>query len=153
MKSFLLLLTLGIGIVLTVHLAMNGNVGSILKNPRMGNALFWVIGAITALAIAFTGWDGEFFLKIKEVPLWLLSAGILGGALVFGVAWVMPQLGAGPVMIIMIFGQVTAGLVLSHFGWLGSPVEKMDWLKFVGVIVMICGVLLTTYSDKILSKN
>lgn len=152
MKSVLFLLTLVIGIVLAVHLAMNGNVGSIVKNPRMGNALFWCIGAITALIIAFTGWEGEFFSRMKEVPLWLMSAGILGACLVFGIAWLIPQLGAGPVMIIMLSGQIIAGLLLSHFGWLGSPVDKVDWLKLLGVVVMIVGVLLATYSDKILSR-
>lgn len=153
MKTLLVSLTLIIGIVLAVHLTMNGNVGSIVKNPRMGNALFWCIGAITALVIAFTGWEGEFFSRMKEVPLFLLSAGILGACLVFGIAWIIPKLGAGPVMIIMLSGQIIAGLVLSHFGLLGSPVEKIDWLKLLGVVVMIIGVLLATYSDKILSNS
>jgi transporter family-2 protein len=153
MKTLLVLLTLVIGVVLAVHLAMNGNVGSIVKNPRMGNALFWCIGAITAIVIALSGWESEFFTRIKEVPLWLLTAGILGACLVFGIAAIIPKLGAGPVMIIMLAGQIVAGLVLSHFGALGSPVEKISWLKLVGVVIMICGVLLATYSDKILSQG
>ena len=149
MKTALFLLTLLIGIVLTVHLAMNGNVGSIVKNPRMGNALFWCIGALTALVIGFSGWEPEFFARMKEVPLWLLTAGVLGACLVFGIAWLIPRLGAGPVMIIMLSGQIIAGLLLSHFGWLGSPVEKISWLKLLGVTIMIAGVILATYSDKI----
>ena len=102
MKTLLFLLTLVIGVVLAIHLSMNGNVGSIVKNPRMGNALFWCIGAITALVIAFTGWESEFFSRMKEVPVLLFTAGILGACLVFGIAWLIPRLGAGPVMIIML---------------------------------------------------
>jgi transporter family-2 protein len=30
---------------------MNGKVGSALANPRVGNALFWCIGALTAVLI------------------------------------------------------------------------------------------------------
>ena len=153
MKTLLFLLTLIIGIVLAIHLAMNGNVGSIVRNPRMGNALFWCIGAITALIIAFTGWEGDFFSRLKDVPIWLLTAGMLGACLVFGIAWLIPRLGAGPVMIIMLSGQIIAGLLLSHFGGLGSPIDKINWLKILGVVVMIVGVILATYSDKILSSS
>ena len=41
-----------LGVVLSVHLAMNAQVGAILNNPRMGNAIFWCIGAVTAIANA-----------------------------------------------------------------------------------------------------
>ena len=34
-----------LGVVLTVHLSMNGKVGAVLNNPRVGNAVFWCIGA------------------------------------------------------------------------------------------------------------
>jgi len=36
--------TIFLGIILAVHLSMNGKVGSALANPRVGNALFWCIG-------------------------------------------------------------------------------------------------------------
>ena len=57
MRTPLLLLSMFLGVVLTVHLAMNGAVGAALNNPRVGNALFWVIGATTALVIGATGWQ------------------------------------------------------------------------------------------------
>ena len=56
MRIDLYLLTLGLGVVLAVHLAMNGKVGSMLENPRVANAVFWCIGALTALLIGWTGW-------------------------------------------------------------------------------------------------
>ena len=56
MKLPLYVLTVFLGVVLAVHLSMNGRVGSVLNNPRVGNALFWCIGAVGALAIGLTGW-------------------------------------------------------------------------------------------------
>ena len=139
MKVPLIALMLLIGIVLTLHLAMNAQVGAIVKNPRMGNALFWAIGAATAIIIGLTGWDPTFFTKLKEVPFWLLTAGMMGGALVFGIAWAMPKLGAGTAFVLMIAGQVISGMIFSHFGLLGSPVEPFTLLKFVGVVLLIAG--------------
>lgn len=144
MKISLYVLTIVIGLFMALHLSMNAQVGVVLKNPRMGNALFWVIGAATALIIALTNWDSTIFSKLKEVHPALLLAGVIGGMLVFAIAWLIPKLGAGNFMIIMLSGQIIGGLVLSHFGWLGSPVQPVSLVKVLGVLVMLVGVALAT---------
>ena len=146
MKAPLIALMLLIGFVLTLHLAMNSQVGVILKNQKMGNAIFWSIGAITAIIIGLTGWDPAVFTRLKEVPLWLLTAGVMGGLLVFGIAWTMPQLGAGTAFVLLIAGQVISGMIFSHFGLLGSPVEPISMVKIVGVVLLISGVAIVTYA-------
>ena len=139
MKASLIALMLLIGFVLTLHLSMNAQVGAIVKNPRMGNAIFWTIGAATAILIGLTGWDPAVFSRLKGVPVWLFSAGIMGGALVFGIAWAMPKLGAGTAFVLLIAGQVISGMIFSHFGLLGSPVEPISIVKIVGVALLIAG--------------
>src|SRR5215210_5771070 len=119
MKMYLFILMLFLGVVLTVHLAMNAQVGVIVQNAKMGNAIFWTIGAITAIIIGLTAWEPEVFTRAKEVPLWLFTAGAMGGALVFGIAWTMPQIGAGPAIVLMIAGQILTGMLVSHFGAFG----------------------------------
>jgi len=144
MKVYLIALMLLIGFVLTLHLAMNAQVGSIVKNPRMGNALFWTIGAIAAIIIGISGWDPGFFSNLRAVPVWLLTAGIMGGALVFGIAWAMPKLGAGTAFVLMIAGQVISGMIFSHFGLLGSPVQPFTLVKFIGVLLLTAGAAIVT---------
>jgi len=146
MKAPLIALMLLIGFILSLHLAMNSQVGMILKNQKMGNAMFWTIGAITAIIIGLTGWDPAVFTRLKEVPLWLLTAGVMGGLLVFGIAWTMPQLGAGPAFVLLIAGQVISGMIFSHFGLLGSPVEPISMVKIVGVVLLISGAAIVTYA-------
>ncbi|RZA03520.1 MAG: DMT family transporter [Sphingobacteriaceae bacterium] len=146
MKIYLIALMLIIGFVLTLHLAMNAQVGAILKNPRMGNAIFWAIGAFTAIIIGATDWDPTVFTRLKEVPIWLLTAGAMGGALVFGIAWTMPQLGAGNAVILMIAGQIISGMIFSHFGLLGSPVEPISITKLAGALLLIAGAATVTLS-------
>ena len=146
MKAPLIALMLLIGFILSLHLAMNSQVGIILKNQKMGNAMFWTIGAITAIIIGLTGWDPAVFTRLKEVPLWLLTAGVMGGLLVFGIAWTMPQLGAGTAFVLLIAGQVISGMIFSHFGLLGSPVEPISMVKIVGVVLLISGAAIVTYA-------
>lgn len=144
MKLQLYSLTLLFGVVLTVHLAMNGAVGAALANPRVGNALFWCIGAVAAVVIGATGWQSGALAGLRGVNPILLTAGAIGACLVFGIAWLIPQIGAGSVMIGLIAGQVLGGMVLSHYGWLGSPVQPVSTTNLLGAVVMLAGVWLAT---------
>ncbi len=139
MKAVLLSLTFIIGIILALHLAMNAAVGKIVENPRMGNALFWLIGAAGAVMISLTGWDISFFSEIKKVPKWLFFAGLMGACLVVMIAYLIPKIGAGTLNVVLLAGQVIGGLIIAHYGLLSSPVEKINLARVTGVIIMIAG--------------
>jgi transporter family-2 protein len=144
MKTYLYVLTMLLGVVLTVHLAMNGKVGAAINNARVGNALFWCIGAAGAVLIGLSGWQAGALSGIKNVHPVLLTAGLMGATLVFAIAWVIPQIGAGPMTFSLLAGQIVGGMVLSHFGWLGSPVQPVSMTNIAGALVMLGGVFLAT---------
>ena len=137
-------LTLLIGIVLTVHLAMNGKVGATLNNPRVGNALFWSVGAVAALLIGLSGWESGALGPLRNVSPLLLTAGAIGACLVFGIAFLIPRIGAGRLTLIMLGGQIVGGLFLSHYGFLGSPREPVSLRSLLGTLVMFAGIVLAT---------
>jgi bacterial/archaeal transporter family-2 protein len=144
MKASLYVLTVFLGVLLTVHLAMNAKVGAALNNPRVGNALFWCIGAAAALAIGATGWRVGALAPLNQVNPVLLTAGAIGASLVFAIAWLIPQIGAGPLTLCLLLGQIISAMALSHFGWLGSPVQPLSAMNLVGAVVMTVGVVLAT---------
>jgi transporter family-2 protein len=144
MRLQLILLTMFLGVVLTVHLSMNGAVGVALSNARVGNALFWCIGAVCAVIIGLSGWQAGALSGLRGVNPLLLTAGAIGACLVFGIGWLMPQIGAGAVMIGLLAGQVVGGLVISHFGWLGSPVQPVSMINVLGTLMLFGGVMLAT---------
>jgi transporter family-2 protein len=144
MKTPLLLLSVFFGVILTVHLAMNGAVGEALKNPKVGNALFWSIGAVTALIIGFSGWQAGALAPLKNVNPIMLTAGMMGASLVFGIAWIIPQVGAGPFTVMLLLGQLLSAMVISHFGWLGSPVHPISATGAAGAVLLFLGAYLST---------
>lgn len=144
MRLPLYLLSMLLGIVMAVHLGMNAKVGAAIANPRVGNALFWCIGAVAAIIVGLTGWQQGALSPIKQVNPLLLTAGALGACLVFAIAWLIPQIGAGSMMITLLVGQIVGGLLMSHFGWLGSPVDPVTPLKLLGVALMVGGAALAT---------
>ena len=138
------LMTLFLGVVLTVHLAMNGMVGGAINNPRVGNALFWCIGAVTAVIVGITGWRPGALSGLSQINPLLLTAGAMGALLVFAIAEAVPRVGAGPFFVLLIAGQVLSAMAVSHFGWLGSPVQALTMPHAIGAVVMVVGVYLTT---------
>lgn len=133
-----------LGVVLAVHLAMNGRVGNIMDNARVANALFWTIGAVTAIIVGLTGWESGAFSSLSEINPLLLTAGAMGALLVFAIAWLIPRTGAGNVFILLLTGQVVGSLVISHFGWLGSPQEPISLMQLGGALVMMAGAAMAT---------
>ena len=144
MTSYVYALTVFLGVILTVHLAMNGAVGAAIANPRVGNALFWCIGAITALVIGATGWQAGALSGLRNVNPVMLTAGAMGASLVFGIAWIIPQIGAQQMTVMLLTGQILSAMFLSHFGLLGSPVQPVTAMNVVGALLMIGGVFLAT---------
>jgi bacterial/archaeal transporter family-2 protein len=147
MKVQFYLLGMVLGVVLAVHLAMNGKVGSAINNARVGNALFWCIGALGAVIIGATGWKPGALDPVKGVHPLLLTAGLFGAMLVFAIAWLIPAAGASTVMMTLIAGQVLAGMAMSHFGMLGSPVQAVSLTNIGGAALMLLGVVLATRSS------
>ena len=143
MKTELLLLSVGLGVVLTVHLAMNGMVGAAINNPRVGNAVFWCIGAAMAVILGWSGWQSGALSNLSQVNPILLTAGAMGASLVFGIAYLIPRVGAGPFTYALLAGQIVSAMVLSHYGWLGSPKQPITPMGVLGVVVMVIGILLT----------
>ncbi len=64
----------------------------------------------------------------------MLTAGAMGACLVFAIAWLIPQVGAGPFFVILLTGQMISAMVICHFGWLGSPVNPLDIMKVSGAV-------------------
>jgi transporter family-2 protein len=145
MKAIFYVFGLFLGIILTLHLSMNGKVGAILGNPRVGNAVFWSIGALAAIVIGISGWQPGALDGLKGVHPILLTAGAIGACLVFCIAWMLPQIGARGMFITLITGQILGGMIFSHYGWLGSPIQRISVLNGMGVLLMLGGALIATY--------
>ncbi len=145
MKAISYFFGIFLGIVLALHMAMNGEVGVAIGNPRVANAFFWSVGAFAAIVIGATGWQPGALATLRHVNPVLLIAGAIGACLVFAIAWMLPQVGARAMFITLITGQILAGMIFSQFGWLGSPVQRVTLVNTLGAIMLLGGAYLATY--------
>jgi transporter family-2 protein len=53
--------------------------------------------------------------------------------------------GARGMFITLIAGQILGGMAFSHFGWLGSPVQRVTLVNGLGALLLLGGAFLATY--------
>lgn len=144
---------IGVGMLIGLHLAMNGRLGgdmravagTDIRAAAGANTFFWMIGAFTAFIfylIFQPGPFGELF-SVSTKPL--LLAGAMGASLVFAVTFLIPDRvgGAANGFIYLVIGQIVMGMILSHNGWLGSPVDPFSMKKAGGLVLIAAGVFLS----------
>ena len=141
------------GMFVSLHIAMNGRLsmtlkpgaGADFKSVASANMFFWVVGALTAVIYYILSFNGSPLPDFKAASKPLLIAGAIGASIVFVMSYLIPDRigGAAAGFIYLMIGQVIMGLVLSHFGMLGSEVDPVTIKKIIGIFIIFGGVYLT----------
>ena len=132
-------ITLVVGVILHLPVVMNAAVGKALDSPRVANGLFWVIAACSAIVIGWNGWTDGTLSKLSDVSPWLLLAGCIGATMLFAIAVLIPQIGAGNFKVMSALGAVLGGLIISHFGLFGTPQSSITPIRIIGAGLMALG--------------
>ncbi len=131
----------GAALALQVGMAatMRGHVGSpmaaALVNFAVGTIFLFVAVALGRGSLAGLG-------QAVSAPWWAWGAGILGGFYITASAAFGPSLGGATFLALIVAGQMTAALVLDHYGWLGFPVRPLDGWRIAGVVLVVGGMFL-----------
>lgn len=85
---------------------------------------------------------GENIRNWKTLPWYMLCVGIFGLILYQTINITIPKLGATTALTLVIVGQLLAGILIDHFGWLGVVVRPLDATRLIGVAVLLLGAYL-----------
>jgi bacterial/archaeal transporter family-2 protein len=120
---------------LTLALAIRGLMGSrpVLPAPFDHPALTGAIALAsgTLLALLMRGLPGGYALTGLTAVPYLLAASYLA-----------PRIGVGLFLGALIAGQLGGGVVLDHFGVLGTATRPVDAIRVLGVVALLAGVVL-----------
>ena len=139
------LIGISAGMLTTVQIAINGELGSILNSPVRAAFVSFLVGTITLIAIvslkerSFAGLKNTFK---QKAPWWIWIGGILGGLYVLINVHLVGQIGTGQTVILVLFGQVTGSLLVERLGLFGSSKNKIAWVQIVGLILMVAGIII-----------
>lgn len=130
--------------------AVQSPINSVLgKRIGVFESGLWSFATGTVLLIMLVLLFGKGQLaEITAVPKWQLIGGTLGVIAVISMIVAAPQLGIGLAMVGILFGQVTIGILIDTFGWLGVERIPLDYNRIIGMILMLAGVFFV-YRSKI----
>jgi bacterial/archaeal transporter family-2 protein len=79
---------------------------------------------------------------IARVPWWAWNGGMFGAIFIALSIITIPKLGGAAYIAILVTGQMVTALAFDHFGWLGIPERQIDLPRFLGVALLVGGVIL-----------
>lgn len=142
----LILLALGLGAMVAIYFPMVAQSAKLLGSGPLANVPFFFIAFVTSVVIATaTGSRVTDFAKTASLPPALLTAGIMSAGLIIGSSFLIPRIGTGAFMILLVSGQVLAGMIFGYLGLFGMAASPVTFGKLAGAAMVIAGVWLVTY--------
>ncbi|MFP4657635.1 MAG: DMT family transporter, partial [Desulfonatronovibrionaceae bacterium] len=143
MEILLLLFALGAGILMPVQAGVNAELSAQIGGPLQAALVSFVVGTLTLVGAVillrlYLPDPGTFF----SVPVWKWCGGFLGALFVTATIFLAPRLGAVTLLALLVTGQMSASLILDHFGWLGYPEHAISVPRVLGVAFLLTGVVL-----------
>lgn len=132
------------GLLLPLQVAFNNKLTSVSGNPTTSSLVSFSVGTIALLIYSVFGQVSfqKSFLPLGHAPWYAWIGGLVGALYIISTVVASPRIGIVVFLIIVILGQLTTSALLEHFGWLGTPLKPFNWLKGIGVVLVLSGVLL-----------
>lgn len=136
-------LALVAGMALSTQFAVNTQLKNVVGGPVAAAAVSFLIGTVFLVIAALIVTRSVPALgEITASPWWVWIGGILGAFFVFASVVLTPRLGAATTVGLLLTGQVTASIILDHFGLLRIPVHEASLPRLAGAALIIAGVVL-----------
>ncbi|MFO7764792.1 MAG: DMT family transporter [Pelovirga sp.] len=136
----LMLLIVGGGVAVAIQPSINARLAE--KTGFLEAAtISFAVGTLVLLALSLMSGQGNLR-RVAEAPWWQLSGGFFGAFFVTMTIVGVPRIGTAAVLALTIVSQLTAGLLLDHYGVFGMRGIPIDGKRIIGVALLLIGVFL-----------
>lgn len=143
---FLILLIVLAGALAPTQAGINARLSQAVDSNILAALVSFFVGTLGLLAYSLIlriKWPA--LQSLQQTPWWIWLGGLCGAYLVTVTIIAAPKLGATTMFAFFLAGQLTASLLLDHFGLLGFPVHSLSAWRIFGVFLVACGSLLIKY--------
>ncbi len=131
------------GLLLACQPGVNGVLAGLLKHKLHASLTSFTVGlSCSILACLVIAKSLPKPSDYAGAPWWAFTGGAMGAFLVTASLILAPRVGGGTWLGILVVSQLTGAVVLDHFGLVGYPLRPANWVRIVGVALMIGGVVL-----------
>ncbi len=131
------------GLAATVQLAVLGRLGERIGTLEAG-AVAWLVtalGGVVLLLIAGKGFGA--YRDALHVPWWMVAGALSGNVIVTSIIVAGPQIGIVATTALLLVGQVASGAIVDRYGLLGMERIALSPTRWVGIVLVLAGALLT----------
>ena len=132
------------GVLLPLQAGLNTELGRAVDSPVYAALLSFVVGTLGLLVYCVVARDVQLA-NIREgfqLPWVYWTGGLMGAFYVAAIIILAPKLGVALTFGLTVAAQMIFSVVVDHYGWLGVPVHPINWIRTLGVLLIVVGVVL-----------
>ena len=143
MKYLFFILPALAGLTITTQAGVNSQLRFAVNNPWVAAFISFLVGTvILGLYILVTKQPIPSFTQLRGIELYKYSGGLLGAFFVTVIIFSVPRIGSANVFVLVIAAQLLMALLYDHYGLFGFPQSNINWVKLLGVAMLIVGAYL-----------
>lgn len=146
-----LLLAFFIGALISLQGPVNGSLRAAVGSTPVFAAFISFAGGVLVLGAAslIVGERWSSVARLVAVQPWQLTGGLIGACFVFGMTLLAPRIGLANMMSLVVAGQIVGSLLFDRLGWVGLAVRELSPARVGGAGLVIAGVLLVNFGDRV----
>jgi len=142
-NNFYLLLAFVTGAGVAAQSVINTRLRLLLGGPLWAAAAQFVVGLLLLVIVALaTRQSAPVTVGLGAAPWWVWTGGIFGATFIVVTIVLTAKIGATLTLASIIVGQLTAALVVDHYGLFGGTVVRLTPTRVAGVALLLLGVTL-----------
>lgn len=136
------LLGVGMGMMGAMQAAINGYLGVALDSTMKGALVSFVVGTLTLLIVLILVRPAVRLNNLSAGPWWMWLGGIIGAIFITSNVFIVPIVGTGVAVVIVIVGLLIGSLLIDRFGWFGAAKNPVTSVQVISLLVMVAGIVL-----------
>lgn len=139
----MILMAIAAGAMMPIQAGINSTLALQTHSSTMAAMISFVVGSIALAGVVMAmRLPIPAMGALKAAPWWSWTGGLLGAFFVAASVILVPKLGAATMMATFLAGQLTASVILDHFGWATFPQHDLSPGRVAGVLLLFAGVYL-----------
>ncbi|MFA9500195.1 DMT family transporter [Mannheimia sp. E30BD] len=132
------------GMALATQAAVNGELGRQLGSSLSGAVVSFLVGASVLLVISLCYEKSLASLArpTKGQPFWIWGGGVLGALFILSGVYLVPLIGTGQVVMLVLSGLICGSLLVDRLGLFGVIKKTILPVQLLGVALLLSGVAL-----------
>ncbi|MDU8923747.1 DMT family transporter [Pasteurellaceae bacterium LIM206] len=137
----------GLAVQASVNSRLAAGIGG---QPLIGSFISFAVGAVfLGIFAAFQDNWSEVSSGVSTMSWWKWLGGVIGAVFVFTTIFLAPKIGLTNMAFLLILGQLSVGLLIDGFGLIQMPVREIFWWKYLGLGIMVIGLVFFMFGDRL----